>query len=150
MENVAKSIGHLGASIVALNAAFTAGALLSVTALAGQIMTMKFLNDLVEMQTGLQNVAKSLEKIAESLLKIQSIQSVPELKPISDEGIQRAKSVSSTTISENQNDITSLTESIKDLVRYLKSGNAISTVNLDNRKVSREMAASPVTRLYST
>ena len=112
-------------------------------------MTMKFLNDLVEMQTGLENVAKSLAKIAESLSTIQSIQSFPQLKPFSDEGIQLAKSVSSTTISENQNDITSLTESVKDLVTYLKSGNAISTVNLDNRKVSREMAASPVTRLYS-
>lgn len=163
IEDVAKSILLLGASIVGLQGAFTAASFLSVTGLVGQMRTLNFLNDLVEMQTGLENVAKSLEKIANSLLTIQGITSFPKIKPVLDEGQNLARSstemsdeakqiVKSTKVEstrENQNDITLLTDAVKDLVTYLKSGNAISTVNLDNRKVSREMAASPVTRRYA-
>ena len=163
IEDVAKSILLLGASIVVLQGAFTTASFLSGTGLVGQIRTLNFLNDLVEMQTGLENVAKSLEKIANSLLTIQGITSFPKIKPVLDEGQNLARSstemsdeakqiVKSTKVEstrENQNDITLLTDAVKDLVAYLKSGNAISTVNLDNRKVSREMAASPVTRRYA-
>lgn len=147
IDKIATSILMLTGSITALTVGFAASSIFGVVGRGGMSMTLNFLNSLVEMSTGLDNVAKSLTKIAESLLIIKNIEAFPKIKPIVDEGpslVANANVVAKKE--ETQNDIRLLTESVNSLITYLKSGNAISTVYLDNRMVSKELANTPVKR----
>lgn len=147
IAKISTSILMLTGSITALTAGFAISTIFGVAGMRGMSMTLNFLNSLVEMSTGLDNVAKSLTKIAESLLIIKNIEAFPKIKPIVDEGaslVANANVVSKKE--ETQNDIRLLTESVNSLITYLKSGNAISTVYLDNRMVSKELANTPVKR----
>jgi len=147
IAKISTSILMLTGSITALTAGFAISTIFGVVGMKGMSETLNFLNSLVEMSTGLDNVAKSLTKIAESLLIIKNIEAFPKIKPIVDEG---ASLVANANVvakkEETQNDIRLLTESVNSLITYLKSGNAISTVYLDNRMVSKELANTPVKR----
>ena len=137
----------------------------AILALSASLITMsasgtpKFLNDLVSMSASLLPVASALEQIANALERISKIKSFPEFKApqiastelaANAEGIAGAagKPVGANEKSNNNiiDKVDKLTESVDQLVQFMKVGGVIANTYLDGRLVSMQLARANVGR----
>lgn len=118
--------------------------------------TPNFLNELASMSTKLLTVASALEKIANALERISNIKSLPKLEmpqyqqPSSgntEAFAFRAGGETSEVSSEKEKSnnniidkVDKLTESVDQLVQFMKSGGAIASVYINKRAMMKELA----------
>ncbi len=152
---VAAGIVAIAGAIGVLNAVFAASALVGIASLGGMLLTTLFLSKLSGMATELVLVGSALKNIANALERISNIKSFPKLEipqspspsPGNTEAFAfRAAGETSEVSSEKEksnnniiNKVDKLTESVDQLVQFMKSGGVIANTYLNARLVSKEL-----------
>ena len=153
---VSAGIVAIAGAIGVLNAVFAASALVGIASLGGMLLTTLFLSKLSGMATELVLVGSALKNIANALERISNIKSFPKLEipqsPSPSPGntnafVSRAAGETSEVSSEKEksnnniiNKVDKLTESVDQLVQFMKSGGAIASVYINKRAMMKELA----------